>query len=310
MSEIHSDSLIRINKISHTYPNGTQALNGIDLEIGTGLFGLLGANGAGKSTLMKIICTLVEPSSGNINVAGYDVVKQRDDVRKIFGYLPQEFGAWKNKTIFSVLDILATLSGLRDKNKRHQRITEVLKSVGLDSVSEKKIKQLSGGMLRRVGIAQALVHDPKVLVMDEPTVGLDPEERLRLRQLMADLSKDRAIIFSTHIIADLDSSCSKLALIHQGSLEFFGTPEALISSAKERVYEIPVSDEMLQQLENNDDFEIVSRSFHGGQNVVRGVASEDFTFDGSELATNITLEEAHLAFTFGKGRTANNKEFH
>jgi len=292
---------IIIKNVSHTYRNGTCALNNINLEIGVGLFGMLGANGAGKSTLMRIICTLLEPAAGNVTMAGYDVVKDRKKVRNLFGYLPQEFGAWRGKSVEESLHILASLSGLNDKQERTKRVAEVLGMVGLGQVAKRKVKQLSGGMLRRLGIAQALVHNPLVLIMDEPTVGLDPEERLRFRKLMAELSREHIVVLSTHIIADLGSSCSEIALIHEGQLEFTGTPADLIAKAQGRVFELSASNELLQKLELNDDFEIVARSIHEGNNLIRGVARESFRLNDSSPAQNITLEEAHLAFTLDKG---------
>ena len=297
-----NDCSIVIENVSHTYSNGHQALDNVNLEIGVGLFGLLGSNGAGKSTLMRIICTLIEPKSGSVSLAGCDVVEERDKARTLFGYLPQEFGAWRGKSVEDALDTLAALSGLNDKKERKQKVEEVLASVGLTEVSARKVKQLSGGMLRRLGVAQALIHDPKVIIMDEPTVGLDPEERLRFRQLIAELSRERVVVLSTHIVSDLGASCSKIALIHSGKVEFVGTPGDLIENAKGCVFEISAEADLLQELEASEEFEIVARSFLDGKNLIRGVAKDDFSIDGAKLADNITLEEAHLAFSLAKGR--------
>ena len=185
---------IAVEGLRHVYKGGTVALDGIDLEFGTGLFGLLGPNGAGKSTLMKIMCTLLVPTGGRVTVGGHDVVRQRTAVRSLLGYLPQEFGAWRLHRVEEVLDTLALLSGMKDKARRRARVREVLEQVGLQKVADRKVKKLSGGMVRRLGVAQALVHEPRVIVVDEPTVGLDPQERLRFRQVMADLGQDRTIV--------------------------------------------------------------------------------------------------------------------
>ena len=223
---IAAESFCAVEGVRHVYKGGTVALDGVDLRIGTGLFGLLGPNGAGKSTLMRILCTLLVPTEGRASVGGYDVVTQRDEVRSLIGYLPQEFGAWRLHRVAEVLDTLASLSGMTDKGERRRRVEQVLEQVGLAEVSDRKVKKLSGGMLRRLGVAQALIHEPRFLVVDEPTVGLDPEERLRFRAVMAELAKDRTIILSTHIVADLGSGCEDLAragkmqmeLVPQGTL--------------------------------------------------------------------------------------------
>jgi ABC-2 type transport system ATP-binding protein len=296
------ESYININDISHTYKSGTCALDNINLEIGVGLFGMLGSNGAGKSTLMKIVCTLLEATSGNVTIDGYDVVNDRRHVRNLFGYLPQEFGAWGTQSVEEVLNTLALLSGLDDAKQRKDRTTEVLESVGLRKLAGRKVKKLSGGMLRRLGVAQALIHSPKVLIMDEPTVGLDPEERLRFRQMMSDLSRDRIIVLSTHIVADLGANCSDMVLIHQGRLEFRGSPLEMITQAEGKVFEIAASPELEQNLELKDNFEIVARTFQDGKSIFRGVGFDGFRPDGATIAENITLEEAYLAFTLDKGR--------
>lgn len=295
-------SLIKVAGVSHTYRNGVCALSEINLDVGVGLFGLLGTNGAGKSTLMKILCTLQEPLSGQVSIAGFDVVTQRHQARSQFGFLPQDFGAWSTYKVESLLDTLAALSGIADKQQRKTRIDAVLAEVGLTEVAQRKIKKLSGGMLRRVGIAQALLHSPKVLILDEPTVGLDPEERLRFRQMIAELSRERCILLSTHIVADLGLSCTQLAIIHGGKIEFKGSPLDIIRLAQGKVFEVVATPAIEQNLEAVDNFEIVARSYQNNQSVFRGVSSNGFIPEGAKPAENITLEEAYLAFTLDKGR--------
>lgn len=296
-----NNSQIVIKNISHVYKNGVKALDNINLEIGVGLFGLLGSNGAGKSTLMRTICALMEPSEGQVTVGGHDVVTNRNEVRALLGYLPQEFGAWRLQSVADVLDILGSLSGLNDKKKRSKKIEEVLESVGLSQVAKRKVKELSGGMLRRLGVAQALIHDPKILILDEPSVGLDPEERQRFRQLMTDLAKQRTIVLSTHIISDLGSTCSDIALIHAGKVEFRGTPNSLIASARGKVFELALSSKSALKLEHSEDIEIVSRSFHEGQSSLRLVVKNGPPPENAQVADNVTLEEAYLAFTLNQG---------
>ena len=286
--------------LRHVYKGGTVALDGVDLSFGTGLFGLLGPNGAGKSTLMRIMCTLLVPTGGTVTIGGHDVVRERQSVREMLGYLPQEFGAWRLQRVEEVLDTLALLSGMRDKATRRQRTRDVLEQVGLDDVADRKVKKLSGGMVRRLGVAQALVHEPQVLVVDEPTVGLDPQERLRFRQLMASLGQDRTIVLSTHIVADLGSSCHDLALIDTGKIVFRGSPAELMGHAKERVFEITVAGSGDARIEAG--YEIVSRVRDGENTRIRAVSRDGKVPEGAEKIADPTLEEAYLAFMAARGR--------
>ena len=300
-----SNQIIAEN-VRHVYKGGTVALDDVNLEIGSGLFGLLGSNGAGKSTLMRIICTLLVPSQGSVTVNGLDVVKDRGAVRGLFGYLPQEFGAWQLQKVEEVLDTLALLSGMRDGDARRKRTAEVLESVGLEKVADRKVKQLSGGMVRRLGVAQALIHNPRVLIMDEPTVGLDPEERLRFRQLMNDLGRDHVILLSTHIVADLGAGCNDLALIDKGKVQFRGAPSVLIEQAANKVCEITVSESA--EAEVSSLMEVVARSPADGQIFLRGVVRSGEMPQGARPAGNITLEEAYLAFMVELGRNIDDLE--
>lgn len=283
-----------IEGIRHDYKGGTRALDGVDLKIDGGLFGLLGPNGAGKSTLMRILCTLLVPSEGKASVGGFDVVSRRGEVRKLIGYLPQEFSAWRVQRVHEVLETMLSLSGGGDRSQRRARAEEILEAVGLGDVADRKIKKLSGGMRRRLGIAQALVHEPPFLIVDEPTVGLDPEERLRFRSLMADLAKDRTIIFSTHIVADLGSGCQDLALIHEGRLVFRGSPVELINRARGHVVEIAVSGQ--EEAGLSGKIEVVSRTTEEGWVRIRGVLLNDQGLDGAVRVDEPSLEEAYLAF--------------
>lgn len=292
---------IDIQGVRHVYKGNTVALDGIDLNIGTGLFGMLGPNGAGKSTLMRIICTLLVPTEGRVTMGGYDVIQERRDVRAFFGYLPQEFSAWRLHRVAEVLDTLASLSGLREKASRQQRVFEVLESVGLDDVADRKVKKLSGGMVRRLGVAQALIHKPRILVVDEPTVGLDPEERLHFRQLMAKLGQDRIIVLSTHIVADLGSGCSDLALIDHGKVVFRGSPAELMSQAQGSVFEIRMSHKEEAQMTSN--LEIVSREETNNEVGIRAVSSSGILPAGARPVEDPNLEEAYLAFMATRGRT-------
>lgn len=302
------NSFIVIKNVRHRYGSGTLALDDVNIDMGVGLLDLLGSNGAGKSTLMRIICTVLEPGQGQVTVGGYDVVRDRNEVRKLLGYLPQEFGAWRLQRVEEVLDTLAILSGMRERKKRRDRVREVLELVGLGDVGARKVHKLSGGMLRRLGVAQALVHDPKVLIMDEPSVGLDPEERLRFRQLMAELARERVILLSTHIVADLGSSCSDLVLIHSGRVEFRGSPLELIARADGKVIELAMEPGSTPEAELPESFEVVARLAQNGQKVLRGVSRDGDIPADARPADNITLEEAYLAFTVNQGRAVAESE--
>jgi len=234
-----------------------------------------------------------------VTVGGHDVVRQRTAVRSLLGYLPQEFGAWRLHRVEEVLDTLALLSGMKDKTRRRARVREVLEQVGLQKVADRKVKKLSGGMVRRLGVAQALVHEPRVIVVDEPTVGLDPQERLRFRQVMADLGQDRTIVLSTHIVADLGSSCTDMALIDGGKIVFRGSPAELVERARGRVFELrtPGSGESL-----GEGYEVVSRAREEDATHVRAVSADERLPEGATVAENPTLEEGYLAFMAALGR--------
>jgi len=291
---------ISVESLRHVYKGGTVALDGVDLNFSTGLFGLLGPNGAGKSTLMKIMCTLLKPTDGRITVAGHDVVKERKAVRSMLGYLPQEFGAWRLHRVEEVLDTLALLSGMKDKSTRRSRIQQVLEQVGLQNVADRKVKKLSGGMVRRLGVAQALVHQPQLIVVDEPTVGLDPQERLRFRQVMADLGQDHTIVLSTHIVADLGSSCNDMALIDHGKIVYRGSPGTLVEQAKGKVFEMQLPAGSSEQA--LAEYEVVSRTREDGATKVRAVSGDGRLPEGARQAENPTLEEGYLVFMAARGR--------
>lgn len=233
---------ITIEDLSKEYKNGKLALTDIDLEIENGMFGLLGPNGAGKSSLMRILVTIMKPTTGFVNVNGFDLAKNRGEIRKMLGYLPQDFRFFTKLRTWEFLDYAANLSGLKNKKIRLQKVDEWLEKVGLFDVRERHANKLSGGMKRRLGIAQALIGDPKIIVVDEPTTGLDPEERIRFRNILSELSqKDVIIILSTHIVGDISSVCSDLALLDRGTLQFNGSPEKLIENARGHVWQVNTS---------------------------------------------------------------------
>jgi len=233
---------IKIEDLSKVYKNGKQALSDINLEIENGMFGLLGPNGAGKSSLMRILVTLMKPTNGLVHINGFDLQKDRREIRKMLGYLPQDFRFFTKLKTWEFLDYAAGLSGLKDKKQRLNKVDEWLEKVGLFDVRERSANKLSGGMKRRLGIAQALIGDPQIIVVDEPTTGLDPEERIRFRNILSEISqRDVIIILSTHIIGDISSVCKNLALLNNGAVHFNGSPEELVKKAEGHVWQVNTS---------------------------------------------------------------------
>ncbi|MFC2158891.1 ABC transporter ATP-binding protein, partial [Acidobacteriota bacterium] len=240
---------ISIENLTKRYPSGKYAIKDVALEIGNGLFGLLGPNGAGKTTLMKILVTLLKPTKGDLKVNGMDIRKDRRDIRRLIGYLPQDFSVFSKLTVWEFLDYSACLCGIRSKRDRTDRIHDTLEKVGLFEARDRMTVKLSGGMKRRLGIAQVLVGDPQIMVVDEPTVGLDPEERIRFRNLLTDLSaQDRIILLSTHIVGDISSTCANIALLDDGHIVFSGPPEELVTQARGKVWTITATHEELDVL--------------------------------------------------------------
>jgi len=220
--------------------NPFNALDGISLEIKSGMFGLLGPNGAGKTTIMRIICGILDQSLGKMKINEIDFIEKREELQGLIGYLPQEFGTYENMTVYEFLDYLAILKNIYDKEEREKIVNYVLSSVHLDEHKNQKIGSFSGGMKQRVGIALTLLHLPRILVVDEPTAGLDPRERIRFRNLLVELSRDRIVIFSTHIIEDVSSSCNKVAVLNKGKLYYLGKPQNMVKSAEGKVWQFSV----------------------------------------------------------------------
>ena len=236
---------LKIQNVSMTYPSGKQALKGLDLDLKSpSLIGLLGPNGAGKSTLMKLLVAALMPTEGSILVDGMPLNKVEGKLKASLGYLPQDFGLFDELTVTQFLDYMAALKGLRSPQAA---IREVIRAVNLEEKAKAKIRTLSGGQRQRVGIAQALLGDPPFLIFDEPTVGLDPEERIHFRNLFSRTAQERLVLLSTHIIEDVQSVCDQIVVIHHGQIRFTGTPEQLITSATGHVGVFWEKDEMQEQ---------------------------------------------------------------
>ncbi|MDR2413682.1 MAG: ABC transporter ATP-binding protein [Odoribacteraceae bacterium] len=284
---------IKIQHLSKIYPGGKKALDKLNLEIESGMFGLLGPNGAGKTTLMRIMTLLQDSSSGTILYDNYDISRDRKEIRALLGYLPQDFRFFEKLKTWEFLDYGAGLAGIRGKRQRGEVVDEMLRKVGLFEVRDRWANRLSGGMKRRLGIAQALIGQPKVIIVDEPTTGLDPEERIRFRNILSEVSdKDAVIILSTHIVGDISSTCKKLALLNRGELKFEGSPDEMIALARGKVWEIFVTD--LEYEEIKEKYPIISTIPSDGGMEIQVVAESVEGYSCKAIDPN--LEHAYVYY--------------
>ncbi|MFA7410191.1 MAG: ABC transporter ATP-binding protein, partial [Bacteroidales bacterium] len=267
-----------------------KALKGVSMEIGNGMFGLLGPNGAGKTTLMRIICGILEQSYGKIWISGIDTQEKREELQGLIGYLPQEFGMYENMTSEEYLSYQGILKGIKDPALRSERVEYVLKAVHMFDRKDEKISSYSGGMKQRIGIAQILLHLPRILVVDEPTAGLDPRERIRFRNLLVELSKERVVIFSTHIIEDISSSCNRVAVLDRGEMVYLGVPEAMARTAEGHVWQVEVSLAEFDKL--SEEYKIVHHMRDGKKIRVRLLAEKPPMPDA--IPVKPLLEDSYL----------------
>src|SRR5579884_1662493 len=246
---------IEINNLSIVYRGGVQALNAIDMTIPGGMFGLLGPNGAGKTTLLRILAGILRPTAGSVQIGEYDISTERGRtaVKRMLGYLPQDLGMYPDLSAREFLDYVGILKGMDNRGIRRQRVEELLELVSLSNVANRKLKTYSGGMKRRIGIAQALLNDPKLLIVDEPTAGLDPEERIRFRNLLSELGGDRTVLLSTHIVEDIAQTCRNLAIMKSGKVVFQGTTAELVGETRGKVWIITT-----QGIKPEGNFTVVS----------------------------------------------------
>lgn len=284
---------IKIDDLTLRYPNGHKALNHVNLDIDKGIFGLLEPNGAGKSSLMRILVSLLKPSSGSITINGMDLQKHRKEIRAITGYLPQDFRFFPKLRSWEFLDYSAKLAGMKNKAQRKEAIEEMLEEVGLYEVRERFANKLSGGMKRRLGIAQALIGDPKIIIVDEPTTGLDPDERIRFRNLLTKMSsRDITIILSTHIVGDISSTCGDMELLRKGKVEFNDSPIELIKKAKGHVFKISVSEGEYEKALSQ--FNIITTIPQGLSYELEVIADNINGFTGVPIEPN--LEHAYVYY--------------
>jgi ABC-2 type transport system ATP-binding protein len=265
---------LTINGLSKTYPNGVRALKDLSLTIGNNMFGLLGPNGAGKSTLMRTVATLQDPDSGSISLDGINVLKQKNEVRRILGYLPQEFGVYPKISALDMLDHLAVMKGVTSPSERKDTVEALLQQTNLWDARKKALSTYSNGMKQRFGIAQALLANPRLIIVDEPTAGLDPAERNRFLNLLSSIGRDRTVILSTHIVDDVRQLCPRMAIIASGELLLEGAPLEVIAALNGRISsKVVATDDELRSLESQ--FHILSTYLIGGQHAVRIYAESD-----------------------------------
>jgi ABC-type multidrug transport system ATPase subunit len=229
---------IEINHLTKVYRGDVHALNELNLTIPHGMFGLLGPNGAGKTTLMRILVGMLRPTSGTLQIGSYDAVSEqgRKAIRSILGYLPQDPGMYPDLSAYEFLEYIGILKGLRNRRQRQRRIEQLLELVALSNVARRKVKTFSGGMKRRLGIAQAIINDPQLLIVDEPTAGLDPEERIRFRNLLSDLGGNRTVLLSTHIVEDIAQTCQNIAVMRRGQVIFQGTIAQMLQATRGKTW--------------------------------------------------------------------------
>ncbi len=280
-----------IENLNKTYGNGVQALNNVSLTIEQGMFGLLGPNGAGKSTLMRTIATLQEADSGSIMLDGMDVLRQKEEMRKVLGYLPQEFGVYPKVTAEAMLDHIASLKGLNDKKQRSETVSALLQKVNLYDVRKKNLGTYSGGMKQRFGIAQALLGSPKIIIVDEPTAGLDPTERNRFHNLLSEIGENTIVILSTHIVEDVTNLCSDMAIICKGEVISQGHPAQLVAELDGKIWVKVIEKDELPQYQSQ--YKVINTQLKSGKTQIHVLS--DLEPDPSFARAESDLEDVYFA---------------
>ncbi|HRI32127.1 MAG TPA: ABC transporter ATP-binding protein [Saprospiraceae bacterium] len=281
--------ILQINNLSKQYSNGVHALNDINLTINTGMFGLLGPNGAGKSSLMRTLATLQEADSGSVRLGDIDVLNNKDEVRKVLGYLPQEFGVYPRTSAIDLLDHLALLKGIIYTRERREMVMHLLEKVNLFEHRKKSVSSYSGGMRQRFGIAQSLIGNPKLVIVDEPTAGLDPGERNRFYNILSEIGENIIVILSTHIVQDVRELCTQMAIMDKGKLLFSGNTDEALNQIKGKVWERKVNKNELEQYQTN--YKIISNKLVGGKPLIHA-------FSNTELQDDFVQVEESLEDVF------------
>jgi ABC-type multidrug transport system ATPase subunit len=294
------ESTLILDDVSHVYPNGTRALDHVTLSIPHGMYGLLGPNGAGKSTLMRTVATLQSPSEGAIRFGDIDVIAEPERLRRTLGYLPQDFGVYPRVSAYDMLDHMAVLKGVTSKADRKSTVETLLNQTNLWNVRKKALTGYSGGMRQRFGIAQALIGNPRLIIVDEPTAGLDPEERNRFLNLLAEIGENVVVILSTHIVEDVSDLCTRMAVLVDGRVQLEGAPLELINATRGRIWMKTIDRGSLP--EYRERFEILSTRLFAG-NTILHVLSESDPGDGF-VAVDGGLEDVYFSTLLSARRAA------
>lgn len=289
-----------IKNLTKTYPNGVKALNGINLEVTNGMFGLLGANGAGKSSLMRTISSLQEPSSGSVSFNDIDILKEPDEIRKQLGYLPQEFGVYPKISAEKLLNHLAVLKGLTNTITRKEQVNALLQQVNLYQHRKKSVHTFSGGMRQRFGIAQALLGNPQIIIVDEPTAGLDPEESNRFLNLLSEIGENVIVILSTHIVEDVRNLCPKMAILSNGDIISQGNPIKLVASIEGKIWSRIIPKKDLEVYKKT--FDVISTKLVSGETQIRVLSENKPEASFEAIAPN--LEDYYFATLFNQTKKA------
>ncbi|MFY0684473.1 MAG: ABC transporter ATP-binding protein [Balneola sp.] len=287
---------LTISNLSKTYSNGVQALNNVSLDIPTGMFGLLGPNGAGKSTLMRTIATLQAPDEGSITLSGLNILKDKMEVRRVLGYLPQEFGVYPRISAEILLDHLAVLKGITNRKQRKEIVEVLLHKTNLYEVRKKNLGGYSGGMKQRFGIAQALLSNPKLIIVDEPTAGLDPTERNRFHNLLSELGEETIVILSTHIVEDVKELCTNMAIINKGEVLVQGSPTKAIEDIKGKVFSKTIHKKKLEAYK--DEYVVIAERLFQGKPIIH-ILSESEPGNGFE-PVEAELSDVYFSHVFGR----------
>lgn len=285
---------LKLTQLTKQYGSKT-AIDHVNLTLGQGVYGLLGPNGAGKTTLMRLLCDLQTPSSGKITLDGQEIAGLGETYRNLLGYLPQHFGYYPDSTAWDFLMYVAALKGISEPQAK-QKASELLEAVGLSEKTQQKIKTFSGGMKQRLGIAQALLNNPRILILDEPTAGLDPKERVRFRNLISSLAKDRIILLSTHIVSDIESIADKIIILKDGQLLNYGQPQVIIQAIEGYVWDCVLPNSQIEQYA--DSFPISHQRNIGQDQTVLRVISQHRPLDKA-ISVPATLEDAYLFYFEG-----------
>ncbi len=280
-----------ISNLSKTYSNGVKALNNINLTINKGMFGLLGPNGAGKSTLMRTIAALQNADSGSIFLGDIDVMNQKNELRKVLGYLPQDFGFYPKVSALSLLDHFAVLKGISNKTERKQIVDALLQQTNLYEVRKRNVSDYSGGMRQRFGIAQALLGNPKLIIVDEPTAGLDPQERNRFHNILSEIGEQVIVILSTHIVDDVKTLCNQMVVMNRGTILLEGTPKQTVEAIQGKIWTTSINKEDLEQYKTR--FKVISQYINEGKMTVHVFANEQPSPEF--VATEADLEDVYFS---------------